>query len=255
MTLTFLKPITPSQRQLIKLNKKHLQKKPIIKTKILNIKKNSGRNFSGKITSRHRGNGHKRKYRNIDFSRRIGTIGIVVSIEYDPNRSSNIASIYNFTKNNFSYILAPKGLEIGNIVESGVSAKLYTGNALPLLKIPEGSFVYNVEYKKNQKAKLSRSAGTFSIVKEKTIKGVKLILSSKKKVLVPSQNYATLGTVSNEFYFLTQLGKAGRSRWLNWRPKVRGVAMNPIDHPHGGGEGKKSGKKFTLWGKPKKKLK
>lgn len=250
MVLAFLKPTTPSQRHLIKLNKKHLRKKPIIKTKTLGIKNSSGRNNSGKITVRRKGGGHKRTYRKINFSRTLKSTGIVVSIEYDPIRNCNIAAIYDFTKNNFFYILAPKNLTIGNIVESGLDAGLKTGNTLPILKIPEGSFIHNIVY--NKKAQITRAAGTFSVLKEKTLNYARIKLSSKKEKLIPLQCYATLGVLSNESCFLTQLGKAGQSRWLNKRPKVRGVAMNPVDHPHGGGEGKKSGKQFSPWGKPNK---
>jgi large subunit ribosomal protein L2 len=249
MGLTFLKPTTPSQRNLIKLNKKQLLKKPIIKTKLVGLKNSSGRNNSGKITVRRRGSGHKQKYRKINFFRTTKSTGIVVGIEYDPYRNSNIVSIYDFTQNFFFYMLAPKKLNIGDIVESGLATELSTGNALPLFKIPEGSFIHNISTKTKNKAQLTRSAGTFAILKEKTANYARIKLSSKKEKLVPLQCYATLGVLSNEAYFLTRLGKAGRSRWLNKRPKVRGVAMNPVDHPNGGGEGKKSGKRFSPWGR------
>lgn len=255
MKLIFLKPTTPSQRHIIKLNKKNLFKKPIIKTKIVGIKKTSGRNHSGKITVKHKGNGHKKKYRKINFLRNSTSTGIVISIEYDPNRSSYIASIYDFTKNNFFYILAPKNLTIGSVVKTGLEAELCTGNSLPLYRIPEGSFIHNIPLKISKKAQITRSAGTFSILKEKTSNYAKIKLSSGEERLIPINCYATLGIISNELHFFTQLGKAGQSRWLGKRPKVRGVAMNPVDHPHGGGEGKKSGKRFSPWGKPSKRLK
>jgi len=254
MTLTFLKPTTPSQRHLIKLNRKHLRTKPVIKTKLIGLKNSSGRNHSGKITVRHKGSGHKRKYREINFSRTNKTTGIIISIEYDPNRSSNVASVYDFTKKNFFYILAPKKLSIGNIVESGLEAELHTGNSLPLFKIPEGSFIHNIAPTPTKEAQLTRSAGTFSILKEKTSEYARIKLSSGEERLVSLQCYATLGILANEFHFLTRLGKAGQSRWLGKRPTVRGVAMNPVDHPHGGGEGKKSGKGFSPWGKPNKRF-
>lgn len=253
MILKFLKPTTPSQRNLIILNRKQLRKKPIIKTDISGFKNPSGRNFSGKITVRHKGNGHKKIYRKINFSRTIKSTGIVVSIEYDPNRNSNIAAIYDFTKNFFFYILAPKKLNVGNIVESGIDAEFHTGNAMPIFRIPEGSFIHNVSHDKKKKTHLTRAAGTFAILKEKTFNYARVQLSSKQEKFIPLQCYATLGILSNDSYFLTRLGKAGQSRWLNKRPKVRGVAMNPVDHPHGGGEGKKSGKGFSPWGKPNKK--
>ncbi len=253
MKLTFSKPTTPSQRNFIKLNRKELLKKPIIKTKIVGIKNSSGRNHSGKITVRHKGNGHKQRYREINFSRTLKSTGIVLGIEYDPFRNSNIASIYDFTQNIFFYILAPKKLNVGNIVESGLSTELSTGNSLPIYKIPEGSFIHNITTTPQKKAQYTRAAGTFAILKEKTTSNAVIKLSSKKELLVSLQGYATLGVLSNEFYFLTHIAKAGRSRWLNKRPSVRGVAMNPIDHPNGGGEGKKSGKKVSPWGKPCKK--
>ena len=252
MALIFSKPTTSSQRHLIKLNRKQLCKTPIIKAKVLGLKTSSGKNHSGKITVRRRGNGHKRKYRKINFFRTTKSTGIVVSIEYDPNRNANIASVYDFTKNFFFYILAPGKLNVGNILESGLEAKLHTGNSLPLFKIPEGSFIHNVSFNIGKKAQFARAAGTFSILKEKTTDYARVELCSKQERLVPLQCYATLGVLSNESYFLTQLGKAGQSRWLNKRPKVRGVAMNPVDHPHGGGEGKKSGKDFSPWGKANK---
>jgi large subunit ribosomal protein L2 len=252
MELKFLKPTTPSQRHLIKLNKTKLLKKPTIKTKILGLKKSSGRNHSGKITIRHKGNSHKKKYRKINFLRNLKSTGLVIGIEYDPNRNSYVASVYEFTQNKFFYILAPKNLTIGNIIKSGLEAQLFTGNSLPIYKIPAGSFIHNISSKSTKDAQLTRAAGTFSILKEKTSTYAKIKLSSGKEQLISLQSYATLGIVSNELHFLTQLGKAGQSRWLGKRPSVRGVAMNPIDHPHGGGEGKKSGRKLSPWGKTNK---
>ena len=252
MTLTFLKPTTPSQRHLIKLSRKHLRAKPLIKTKLTGLKSSAGRNHSGKKTVRHKGNGHKRRYRKINFSRTDKAIGIVTTIEYDPNRNSNIASVFNLTTKEFFYILAPQKLNVGNIVESGLEAELYTGNSLPLFKIPEGSFIHNIAPIESKKAQLTRSAGTFSVLKEKTSDYARVRLSSGEERLVSLQCYATLGILANEFNFLTKLGKAGQSRWFGRRPTVRGVAMNPVDHPHGGGEGRKSGKRFSPWGKPKK---
>ena len=252
MKLKFLKPTTPSQRHLIKLSTKHLNKKPFIKTKISGLKNSSGRNNSGKITVKGKGKGHSQKYRKINFFRTFQSTGIVSSIEYDPNRNANIASIYDYIKNKFFYIIAPKRLTIGSIIKSGPNSELYTGNSLPLFKIPEGTFIHNISPKKSKKSQLSRSAGTFSILKKKTTNYVEIELNSKERRWVPANSYATIGIVSNELYSATRLGKAGHSRWLNRRPKVRGVAMNPVDHPHGGGEGKKSGKGLTAWGKPTK---
>ena len=253
MVLVFSKPTSPSRRFLIKLNKEHLTKKPKIKQEITGTKTKSGRNNSGKIVNRHKGGGHKTNYRKINFNRNSMSIGIVIGIEYDPNRNSNIASIYSFTNKNFFYILAPKKLKIGNIIESGLDAELCTGNSLPMFRIPEGSFIHCVAQSRYKISQITRAAGCSSLIKEKSTNYAKIKLSSKKEKLIDIESYATLGKLSNESYFLTRLGKAGQSRWLNRRPKVRGVAMNPVDHPHGGGEGKKSGKRFTPWGKPHKK--
>ena len=252
MSLIFLKPTTPSQRHLTKLNRTHLAKNPTIKKQLVGQKTGSGRNNSGKITIRHKGSGHKKRYRKINFLRNYKSIGIVINLEYDPYRTSSIASVFDFTKRNFFYILAPKKLMTGNIIESGFEAEFHTGNSLPLFKIPEGSFIHNIPLNSKKKAQITRTAGSFSILKEKTRKHAKIQISSKKEKLIPIESYATLGILSNENSCLTQLGKAGQSRWLNKRPRVRGVAMNPVDHPHGGGEGKKSGKNFSPWGKPNK---
>lgn len=250
MTLILLKPTTPSQRHIIKLNNKQLTNKPILKKKTFGLKTSAGRNHSGQITVRRKGGGHKIKYRKIDFLRTPESIGIVISIEYDPNRNCNIASIYDFTKNNFFYILAPKNLNVGHILESGYNAELHTGNALPLFKIPEGSFIHNITLNIKKGGQLTRAAGCSAMIKEKTLSHARIKISSKTEKLIPLECYATLGILSNESFFLTQLGKAGQSRWLNRRSKVRGVAMNPVDHPHGGGEGKKSGKRYSPWGHP-----
>lgn len=252
MKLTFLQPTTSSQRQVIKINNKNLNKKPLLKTKLKGLKNQAGRNNSGRITVFHKGRGHKKKYRKINFNRTYDSIGVICSIEYDPNRSGNIASVYDFLKKKFFYILAPINLKIGNIIQSGSKATINNGNSLPLSKISVGNVIHNISLKQYKSAKISRAAGTFSKLEEKTKKYANLILSSGKRKSISLNNYATIGIVSNEFSFLIQNGKAGRSRWLNKRPTVRGVAMNPIDHPNGGGEGKKSGKKLSPWGKTNK---
>lgn len=249
--LEFIKPTTPSQRQLIKLSLQTLNKKSFLKQEIKSLKKNStGRNNSGKITVKHKGGGHKKKYRKIKFFRADSDIGITCSIEYDPFRKANIASIFDFFSNKFFYILAPKKLKIGDIIKSGENAEMRIGHSLPLSKIPIGSYIHNVSSKSTGYGQISRSAGTFSRISEKTSKHVKIKISSGEQRLLSLDCYATIGMVSNELVCLTKLGKAGRSRWLNKRPEVRGVAMNPVDHPHGGGEGKKSGKGLNYWGKP-----
>jgi len=254
MQLKIAKPNTPSQRHLIQLNKKHLRKKPLIKARLKGLtSRSNGRNNSGKITIRHKGSGHKRKYRLVNFNRTLDSTGIICSIEYDPNRNANIASVFDLAKNNFYYILAPKFLKVGDIVKSGINAEAKLGHSLPISKIPVGSYIHNISPKPSNPAQISRAAGTFSHLKEKTIKYAKIVLSSGESRLISPECYATIGVVSNELTFLTQLSKAGQSRWVNKRPTVRGVAMNPVDHPHGGGEGKKSGKGKTPWGKPTKK--
>lgn len=242
---------TSFHMSLIQLQKNH-SKKPIIKKSIKGVKNSSGRNNTGKITVYHKGGGHKKKYRKINFNRENQSTCITTSIEYDPNRSANIASIYDLGTNDFFYILAPKNLKVGNIVESGSDIEAKLGYALPLEKIPVGSLIHSISTKVSAPATISRAAGTFSNVQEVVLNRAKLELTSGVQKWVSAKCYATVGIVSNELMFLTNLGKAGRSRWLNVRPTVRGVAMNPIDHPHGGGEGKKSGKGKTPWGKPVK---
>lgn len=252
MKLQKVKPVTSSRRHLVKLNQKslNLSKKPMLKNKIKGMKNSSGRNNSGKITVFHKGGGVKRKYREINFSRVTNTTGVVCSIEHDPIRSSYIAAIFDFINSDFFYILAPKGLKVGDIIKSGAEIEPSLGSSLPLSLIPIGIPIHNISPKFSKKAQISRSAGTFSIIKEKTENYVILELSSGELRYVSPKCFASIGEVSKELSFLTKLGKAGRSRWLNRRPIVRGVAMNPIDHPHGGGEGKKSGNSKTPWGKP-----
>lgn len=249
--LKFIKPTTSSQRQLIQLSSQTLNQKSFLKQEIKSLKKNStGRNNSGKITIKNKGGGHKKKYRKIRFFRANASIGITCSIEYDPFRKANIASIFEFFSNKFFYILAPKKLKIGDIIKSGENAEMRIGHSLPLYKVPIGSYIHNISSKNTGYGQISRSAGTFSRISEKTSEHVKIKISSGEQRLLSLDCYATIGMVSNELVCLTKLGKAGRSRWLNKRPVVRGVAMNPVDHPHGGGEGKKSGKGLNYWGKP-----
>ncbi len=252
MILKTRKPITPSQRQLIQLSRKNLQNRPLLKKHVKGLINSDGRNNSGKITVRHKGGGHKKRYRTLNFFRTSPSTGIVCSIEYDPNRNANIASIFDVSTHKFFYILAPKSLKVGDILKSGPNAETKIGHSLPISKIPVGSYIYNVSPKEKKTAQISRSAGTFSKLTEKTLTHAKIKLSSGESRLISVKCYATIGIVSNELAFLTKLGKAGQSRWLNKRPSVRGVAMNPVDHPHGGGEGKKSGAGRTPWGKPTK---
>jgi large subunit ribosomal protein L2 len=238
-----------NQKKNREMNIYTLKKKSLLKIKITGINNNAGRNNSGAITSFHKGGGHKKRYRKINFNRTDTSKGIICSIEYDPNRISNIASVFDYNKNNFFYIIAPKKLNIGDIVESGINAEPKLGNSLPIEQIPVGSYIHNVSPKVNKIAQISRAAGTFSKLKEKTLNSAIIELSSGEQRLISPKCYATIGIVSNDFFFLKKYEKAGQSRWLNKRPTVRGVAMNPIDHPHGGGEGKKSCKNKTPWGK------
>ena len=238
-------------------NNKNYLKKSILKFKIKGFKNNSGKNHHGKTTVFHKGGGHKRKLRMLDFSRNIDSTGIVLSIEYDPNRNSFISAIYDFINKKYYYILTPKNLKVGDLVKSGIYADLKLGNSLHLYKINVGTLLHNISLSDTNKGVISRSAGNYSILLEKNKKNAKLKVSSGKIINVSLDRIATIGVVSNENYFLKIIGKAGRSRWLNKRPVVRGVAMNPIDHPHGGGEGKTSGGKIHLtpWGKPTKHFK
>lgn len=252
MTLKTRKPVTPSQRQMIQLSRKELEKRPTLKKYIKGLKNSSGRNNSGKITVWHRGGGHKKKYRVVNFFRTSSRTEIVCSIEYDPNRNANIASVFNISTHEFSYILATKNLKIGDVVKSGPNAEPKVGHSLPISRIPVGSYICNISPKAEKPAQISRSAGTFSKLTEKTLNYAKIELSSGEQRFISVKCYATIGIISNEFAFLAKLGKAGQSRWFNKRPSVRGVAMNPVDHPHGGGEGKKSGAGVTPWGKPTK---
>jgi len=246
--------LTNFQKNLIRIKKKELSNSPFIKAKIKGLKNSSGRNNSGKITVYHKGGGTKKKYRNIDFKRNISSVGIVVSIEYDPYRTSLIAAIYDYTKKNFYYILKPKYLKIGDIVKSGKNGESKIGHSMPLYKIPSGSYIHNVSTKSNKIGTLGRSAGNFCRLLEKTTKYGKIVLPSKEERTLQLNCFATIGILDNEHNVLKNIGKAGKNRWLNKRPTVRGVAMNPIDHPHGGGEGKTSGGRtsVTPWGKPSK---
>jgi len=235
-----IKPKTPSQRQTILLKKLLLSKKYKNKKLIKGFKKANGKNNSGKITVKHRGGGHKRLYRLIEFNRYEQNEGFVYKILYDPNRSANIALIKKEKKEFF--ILAPENLLINQYIQSSQKASLTIGNALPINNIPIGSLIHNISLKPKKGGQLIRSAGTFAqIIQKINNKYAKIRLSSGELKIILLSCYATLGIVSNSNYKLIKRGKAGRSRWLNKRPKVRGVAKNPVDHPHGGGEGKTSG--------------
>ena len=216
-------------------------------------KRKAGRNNQGKITVRHHGGGHKKQYRIIDFKRlKDGIPGKVATIEYDPNRSANIALI-NYADGEKRYILAPKGLEVGQTIVSCPEAYIKVGNALPLANIPMGTTIHNVEMKPGKGGQLVRSAGTSAQVLGREGKYVIVRLQSGEVRLILATCRATIGQVGNEQHELINIGKAGRSRWLGKRPTVRGSVMNPNDHPHGGGEGRSPiGRKspMTPWGKP-----
>ncbi len=222
------------------------------KTLLRPLSKNAGRNNNGRITVRHQGGGHKRQYRLVDFKRnKDNVVAVVKTIEYDPNRSANIALVH-YEDGVKSYILAPKGLKVGMRIESGENADIKVGNALPLANIPVGTVIHNIELKPGKGGQLVRSAGTSAQVLGKEGKYVLVRLNSGETRLILGTARATIGAVGNEQHELINIGKAGRSRWMGKRPTVRGSVMNPNDHPHGGGEGKAPvGRKapMTPWGK------
>jgi large subunit ribosomal protein L2 len=224
------------------------------KSLLVRLKKTGGRNSFGRITSRHIGGGHKQKYRIIDFRRsKLDIPAKVVSIEYDPNRSARIALLC-YADGEKNYILAPLDLKVGATVIAGTGADIKPGNAMPLKAIPLGTIIHNVELKIGKGAQLARSAGTFAQLMAKDGKYAQVKLPSGEVRLVLQDCIATIGQVGNIDHENVSIGKAGRSRWLGRRPKVRGVAMNPVDHPHGGGEGRTSGGRHpvTPWGIPTK---
>ena len=216
------------------------------------MRKTGGRNAKGHQTARHRGGGHKRRYRRIDFKRdKVGVPGKVTSIEYDPNRTSRIALV-TYADGEKRYIIHPRGLQVGDTITAGPGSDIKTGNALPLREVPLGTTVHCIELKEGKGAQLCRSAGTRAQVVAKEGKHVALKLRSGEVRMVLATCTATVGEVGNSEHELQSWGKAGRSRWMGKRPHVRGVAMNPVDHPLGGGEGKASGGRppVTPWGKP-----
>jgi len=254
MAVKKYKPVTPSRRYFSVVDSSDITRdkphKPLTKGK----KRISGRNNYGRMTVRSRGGGHKRLYRVIDFKRDKRDVEAkVVSIEYDPNRSARIALLY-YLDGEKRYILAPDGLKVGDRVVAGEKVKLSVGNAMPLANIPVGTIVHNVELNPGRGGQLARSAGTFVQLVGKEGKHCIIKLPSGETRILHKNCSATIGQIGNQDHFNISLGKAGRSRWLGKRPKVRGVAMNPVDHPHGGGEGKTSGGRHpvTPWGKPTK---
>jgi len=254
MGIKTYKPITPGMRTWQSLDFSELTKgvRPE-KSLTRGRKERAGRDNFGRISVRHKGGGHKRLYRLIDFKRnKIGVSGKVASIEYDPNRSANIALIH-YTDGEKRYIIAPQGLVVNAKVLSGPTAPIEPGNALPLENIPLGFTVHNVELSLGKGGQIVRSAGTGALVAAKDGDYVTLKLPSGEMRMVFKKCYATVGTVGNGDHMNVVIGKAGRNRWLGIRPTVRGMAMNPVDHPHGGGEGKSKGKHpVTPWGQPTK---
>ncbi len=254
MALKSYKPTTPSQRQLVIVDRSDLWKGKPEKSLTEGLRSQGGRNSTGRVTVRFRGGGHKRRYRLIDFKRnKFDVAATVERLEYDPNRSAFIALV-RYEDGQLSYILAPQRLAAGDQIIAGQKADIKPGNALPLKNIPVGTIVHNVEMKAGKGGQMARSAGTYVQLVGKDQGYAQIRLSSGELRMVRGECMATIGAVSNPDQQNVNLGKAGRSRWLGRRPHVRGVAMNPVDHPHGGGEGRTSGGRHpvTPWGKPTK---
>ena len=254
MAIVKCKPTSPGRRHLVKVVNKELHKgkpyAPLLDTK----SKSGGRNNNGRITVRHIGGGHKQHYRIIDFKRhKDGIPATVERIEYDPNRSANIALVL-YADGERRYILAPKGLSAGDKIQSGADAPIKAGNTMPLRNTPLGSVIHAIELKPGKGAQIARAAGTYAQLVAKDGAYVTLRLRSGEMRKIEADCRATLGEIGNSEHMLRSLGKAGASRWRGVRPTVRGVAMNPVDHPHGGGEGKTSGGRHPVspWGVPTK---
>jgi large subunit ribosomal protein L2 len=254
MALKSYKPTTPGQRQLVLVDRSELWKGKPVKALTEGLRQQGGRNNPGRITQRWRGGGHKRRYRIVDFKRtKTDMPAEVVRLEYDPNRSGFIALV-RYEDGELSYILAPQRLKAGDRVVSGDRVDVKPGNAMPMRNIPVGTIIHNVEMKPGKGGQLARSAGTYAQLVGRDAGYALLRLSSGEVRMVRAECMATIGAVSNPDRQNVSIGKAGRNRWLGRRPSVRGVAMNPIDHPHGGGEGRTSGGRHpvTPWGKPTK---
>jgi len=253
MAIKNYKPTTPGRRKMSALVNESITTSTPEKSLLVTIKKKSGRNNQGKITVRHQGGGVKRKYRIIDFKRnKYNVPGSVASIEYDPNRTANIALI-NYADGEKRYIIAPKGLEVGEQIVSGENVDIKVGNSLPIMNIPVGTMIHNIELRPGKGGELARSAGSSAQILGREGKYVMIRLSSGEQRKVLGTCYATVGEVGNEDSSLVKVGKAGRKRHMGIRPTVRGSVMNPNDHPHGGGEGRAPvGRKapMTPWGKP-----
>lgn len=248
------KPTSPGRRFQTCSEFDEITKKKPEKGLLKTLKNTGGRNVAGRMTSRHRGGGHKRKYRVIDFKRdKEGIAAMVASIEYDPNRSANIALLH-YADGEKRYILAPTKLSVGDKVVAGSGSEIRVGNAIPLREMPLGTYVHNIELNVGHGGQLARGAGAYAQLMAKEGKYVQLKLPSGEVRMILQGCKATIGQVGNLDHEKISIGKAGRNRWLGKRPHVRGVAMNPVDHPHGGGEGKSSGGRHpvTPWGVPTK---
>ena len=247
-----INPTSPGQRGMVKSDYQEVTSTTPEKSLLMKIAKTSGRNNTGRITCRHKGGGVKKSYRIIDFKReKFGVPATVKTIEYDPNRNVRISLVY-YADGEKRYILTPEGLNVGDVIVSGTDAAIQTGNALPLDLIPLGTIVHNIEMTPGRGAKLVRSAGNFAQVMAKEGNYVTVKLPSGEMRMIRKECMATIGTLGNSDFKNLKIGKAGRKRYMGVRPTVRGVTMNPCDHPHGGGEGKTGpgGHPKTPWGKP-----
>ncbi|HJS32863.1 MAG TPA: 50S ribosomal protein L2 [Alphaproteobacteria bacterium] len=254
MALKTFKPVTPGRRQVVLVDRAELWAGGPVKALAIGKRKTGGRNNRGRITTRHHGGGHKKLYRAIDFKRRKFDVeGTVERLEYDPNRTAFIALV-KYADGEQCYILAPQRLAAGDKVMAGERVDIKPGNALPMRNIPVGTIIHNVELKPGKGGQLARSAGTYAQLVGKDQGFALLRLASGEVRRASGECLATIGAVSNPDQVNVKIGKAGRNRWKGWRPHVRGTAMNPIDHPHGGGEGRTKGGRHpvTPWGKPTK---
>jgi len=254
MALKHFNPVTPSLRGTVLIDRKELWKGKPVKGLTEGKNKSGGRNNHGRTTSRFIGGGHKQSYRYVDFKRRkFDVVGTVERLEYDPNRTAFIALV-KYADGELAYIIAPQRLQAGDQVVSGLRADIKPGNAMPLSAVPVGTIIHNIELKAGAGGKIARSAGTYAQLVGKDLGYAQIKLQSGELRVVRAECMATIGAVSNPDNMNQHMGKAGRARWLGRRPHNRGVVMNPVDHPHGGGEGRTSGGRHpvTPWGKPTK---
>ena len=252
MPLVKVKPTSPGRRAMVKVVNPDLHKGAPVASLVEAQKRGSGRNNNGHITVRHKGGGHKQHYRIVDFKRnKDGIPAKVERLEYDPNRSANLALLL-YADGERRYIIAPRGVAVGTELASGIDAGIKPGNCLPLRNIPVGNTVHNIEMKPGKGGQIARAAGTFAQLVAKEDDYAQLRMPSGEIRKIHLECYATIGTVGNLQHENIQIGKAGRTRWMGVRPTVRGVVMNPVDHPHGGGEGRTSGGRHpvTPWGQP-----